>query len=83
MPYVNSPTTPDPGRELWSAQEVADHLGLASAGAARRWASRAGVTAVRYEVGVSGRPEARYDAAQVQQAAANRPGRGHRSDLDA
>jgi hypothetical protein len=67
--------------ELWSAAQVADHLGLASPGSARRTLSRWGVTAVRHVPGPSGRIEARYDPTQVRQAAANRPGRGHRTDL--
>lgn len=67
--------------ELWSAAQVADHLGLASAGSARRTLSRWGVTAARYEIGDGGRPEARYDAEQVRQAKQRRPGRGTRTDL--
>ncbi len=69
------------GQELWSAAQVADHLGLASAASARRALSRLGVTASDYQLGDRGRPEARYDADQVRQAAERRPGRGARTDL--
>lgn len=68
-------------RELWSAAQVADHLGLSSTGAARKTLSRWGVRAVAYGPGAGSRPEARYDAEQVRQAAEDRPGRGARTDL--
>lgn len=71
-----------PARELWSAAQVADHLGLASAASARHTLSRWGVAAAGYERGDSGRPEARYDAEQVRHAAQQRPGRGARTDLE-
>lgn len=67
--------------ELWTAQEVADFLGLASTGSARRTLSRWGVEAVAYRRSESGRPEARYSAERVQAARAARPGRGARTDL--
>lgn len=66
--------------ELWSAAQVADHLGLADAHSARHILSRWGVRAVRYEPGKNGRPEARYDAQAVREAKAARPGRGARTD---
>ncbi|MFI0897763.1 hypothetical protein [Streptomyces sp. NPDC020983] len=69
--------------ELWSIRDAAQFLGAASTGSARRTLSRWGVAAVRHEPGPSGRVEARYDAEQVRQAAANRPGRGTRTDLRA
>lgn len=68
-------------RELWSAQDVADFLGLATTGPARGALSRWGIRAVAYERGENGRPEARYDAEQVRKAKAGRPGRGTRTDL--
>lgn len=68
-------------RELWSAAQVADHLGLTSTGSARHTLSRWGIQAVSYERGDTGRPEARYDAEQVRAAAKQRPGRGARTDL--
>lgn len=67
--------------ELWSAAQVAQHLGLANAHSARRQLSRWGVRAVRYELGPTGRPEARYDADNIRRAAVERPGRGARTDL--
>lgn len=69
-------------RELWSITRVAEHLGAASTGSARRSLSRWGVRAVDYQRGPSGRPEARYDAEEVRTAAADRPGRGARTDLN-
>jgi len=71
-----------PERELWSAAQVADHLGLASTASARRTLSRWGVKAAEYAPATSGRVEARYDAAEVREAHASRPGRGSRTDLD-
>lgn len=70
---------PDP-TELWSIRDVAAHLGVKAA-SARGTLSRRGIRAVRYEIGPSGRPEARFDPAQVRKDTASRPGRGHRSDL--
>lgn len=66
--------------ELWSAAEVADHLGIKPS-SARGTLSRWGIAAVAYERGPTGRAEARYAAEQVRRAAAERPGRGHRTDL--
>ncbi|WP_329368661.1 hypothetical protein OG896_24375 [Streptomyces sp. NBC_00669] len=68
--------------ELWSAADVADHLGIDTAAGARSTLSRWGVKAARHEPGPSGRVEARYDADEVREAAANAPGRGRRTDLD-
>lgn len=70
-------------RELWSAQDVADFLGLASTGSARKTLSRWGIEAAGYGPSSSGRIEARYDAEAVRQAQADRPGRGTRTDLSA
>jgi hypothetical protein len=69
--------------ELWSVADVAAFLGAASPASARRTLGRWGVTATTYMPGPSGRIEARYDPAQVRQAAAHRPGRGARTDLRA
>jgi len=66
---------------LWTAQDVADFLGLASTGSARRTLSRWGVKAVDYKPGENGRTEARYSSEQVRSAASSRPGRGTRTDL--
>ncbi|MDT0381448.1 hypothetical protein RM572_22060 [Streptomyces sp. DSM 42041] len=74
---------PDDTRELWTAQQVADHLGTTSTGSVRGTLSRLGVAAVEHRPGPSGRVQAYYDAAQVRAALAARPGRGHRSDLNA
>lgn len=70
-------------REVLTADQVAVEIGVASAATARKTLSRWGVPAVRYVPGPGGSIEARYDAAQVRQAAANRPGRGARTDLSA
>ncbi|MEE4546429.1 hypothetical protein V2S66_31255 [Streptomyces sp. V4-01] len=66
--------------DLWSIRDVAAHLGVA-VGSARGQLSRWKVKAVAYEVGPSGRPEGRFDPVAVQEAAANRAGRGRRTDL--
>lgn len=73
-------TTGDP--ERWTITEVADFLGTASTGSARRTLSRWGVRAVEYVPGASGRPQARYDAQEVREAFESRPGRGTRTDLE-
>lgn len=74
-------TSPAP-EELWTAEQAAAHLGLASAASARRALSRLGVSAARYSPHPkSGRPRAEYRAADVRTAAGNRPGRGTRTDL--
>jgi hypothetical protein len=70
-----------PERELWSAAQVADHFGWTSTATARKTLSRWGVQAVDYQRGDGGRPEARYDTAEVLHAAERRPGRGSRTDL--
>lgn len=67
--------------ELWTAKDVADFLGLASTGSARRTLSRWGIEAVSYQRSKSGRPEAQYDAKRVRVAHSKRPGRGARTDL--
>jgi len=72
--------TDDTG-ELWTIDQVADYLGAASTGSARRTLSRWGVRAVRYEPGPAGRPMARWSADAVRAAKAGRPGRGARTDL--
>ena len=71
----------DPNPELWTADQVADYLGAASTGSARRTLSRWGVRAVRYAPGPSGRVVAHYRADEVRAAHAARPGKGARTDL--
>jgi hypothetical protein len=66
-------------RELWSAAEAATFIGAASAASARHTLSRWGVAAADYRRGDSGRPEARYDAAEVRAAKEAAPGRGRRA----
>lgn len=82
---MNEATDPQPergSRELWSAAQAARHLKASSTGSVRRSLSRYGVSAVEYRKGPSGRVEAHYDAEEVRSAAANRPGRGTRTDLN-
>lgn len=67
--------------ELWSAAEVAEHLGLASTGSARHTLSRWRIEAAGYRRNEAGRPEAQYDAEEVRAAKNARPGRGARTDL--
>ncbi|MEU3020202.1 hypothetical protein ABZ635_22725 [Nocardiopsis sp. NPDC007018] len=81
---MNETTTPhEQGEEpqLWSIGQVAQHLGAASAGSARRTLSRWGVEAADYQRGANNRIQALYEAEQVRAAAAARPGRGARTDL--
>lgn len=70
-----------PAREVLTAEQVADEIGLSSAAAARKTLSRWGVQAVRSQPSAAGRLQAVYDAGQVREAMAHRPGRGARTDL--
>lgn len=79
MPEI-TPMPETPGH--WTIAQVAEYLGAASTGSARRTLSRWGVRAVAYVPGPTGRVEARYDAQAVRAARAQRPGRGARTDLD-
>jgi hypothetical protein len=72
---------PDP--EVWTIEQVREFLGAASAKSASRTLSRWSVAAVSYERGENGRHEARFDAQQVRDAHAARPGRGARTDRNA
>ena len=65
--------------ERWTISEVADFLGAASTGSARRTLSRWGVRAIGRRAGRGG--ESEYDAGQIRAAHAARPGRGARTDL--
>lgn len=68
----------DPTDELWTIDEVAEHLGLTRAGARstmRNW----GVAAVSRQPGRSGL--SLYRADDIRTAETNRPGRGARTDL--
>ncbi|MFE9850288.1 hypothetical protein ACFYPN_15960 [Streptomyces sp. NPDC005576] len=70
--------------ELWAIDQVADHLdykGASAAGTARKTLSRWGVA--RHDMVEhpdSGRPQARYRAADVKAARAAAPGQGARTD---
>ncbi|MEV6357940.1 hypothetical protein [Streptomyces hydrogenans] len=66
-------------QELWSRDEIAEHLGIAP-GSVRAALRRMGLTPVDYTPGPSGRPMARYAAADVRAAAEQRPGQGARTD---
>lgn len=68
--------------EMWDAQQVAAFLGI-SPDSVRRQMSRWGIQ--RFGTGQSqaGRMTALYNAAQVREAQASRPGRGARTDLTA
>lgn len=69
--------------ELWTAGQVAEHLGYqgaSAAGSARKALSRLGVKATYRPHPESGRPQARYNAHDVQAAAKHRPGQGVRTD---
>ncbi|KMS78360.1 hypothetical protein ACH49_16720 [Streptomyces leeuwenhoekii] len=84
MSLVAAPAPEDgtPQEELWTTQQVADHLGI-TRDAARKQLSRWGITAAyRY-------PEERnlygslFLASKVRTAHASRPGKGARTDLRA
>lgn len=64
--------------DTWTIDQVAEYLGL-QPGAARGTLSRWGVQ--RAGLTDDPRPKSLYHAADVRAAAANRPGRGARSDL--
>lgn len=67
--------------EYWTGEQAAAFLGIAP-GSVRRALSRLGVRAAHYSPHPeSGRPRAEYLAEDVRTAAANRRGRGHRTDL--
>lgn len=70
--------------EQWDIDQVAEHLGHkgpSAAGSARKTLSRLGVKATAYRPHPeSGRPQARYNAQEVQEAQKGRPGQGARTD---
>lgn len=72
--------TDDNGREWWTIDQVSDHLGVKPS-SARGQMARWRITRM-HVTGASGRAEARYDAAEVRERHANRPGRGARTDLN-
>lgn len=65
--------------ELWTIDQVAALLGI-KPGSARGTLSRWGVKAVEHRQVPGGRVQAYYDPDEVRAAAANRPGRGARTD---
>lgn len=68
--------------ELWTIDQVAEHLGVRTTGGARKLLSRWEVRAAEYRPHPeSRRPQALYRADDVRTAHANRPGRGARTDL--
>jgi len=65
------------GREVWSAAQVADHLGYTGShrrrcSVARMWLHRRGLRPVAHVQVDGGRVEGRWDAQAVRAAAANR-----------
>jgi hypothetical protein len=60
-------------KQEWDYQQIAEFLGTSSLGSTRKTLSRWGVRPLRYVLGPSGRPEARYNAAAVRAAHAARP----------
>ncbi|MCI3279200.1 hypothetical protein [Streptomyces cylindrosporus] len=63
---------------LWTIAEVADYLGAASTGSARKTLSRWGVTAVGRQPGRAG--ASLYDPEAVRAARDAAPGQGARTD---
>ncbi|MET9396271.1 hypothetical protein [Kitasatospora sp. NPDC002965] len=73
-------STPD-APELWTAAQVAAHLGIAPSGVATAL-RRLGISPAEYtRLNGRGQPRAQYRAAVVRAAAARRPGQGARTDL--
>ena len=60
--------------EKWTTEQVREYLGAASIRSASRTLHRLGIKPVSREPGRKGMNE--YDAAEVQQKAGQRPGRG-------
>jgi hypothetical protein len=67
--------------ETWTIDQVADYLGAASTGSARKTLSRWGVSAIGRQPGRAG--ASLYDPAQVRAAKDAAPGRGARTDRKA
>jgi len=70
-----------PEAELWTIDEAAEHIGASSTVSVRKTLSRWGVKAVGYKPVEGGGLRAVFNADQVRAAAANRLGRGRRTDL--
>lgn len=77
-----APTPEDgtPQEELWTTQQVADHLGI-TRDAARKQLSRWGITAVYRYAEARNLYGSLFLASLVRAAHASRPGRGARTDL--
>ncbi|MGW3505708.1 hypothetical protein ACWDMY_34320 [Streptomyces globisporus] len=65
---------------LWTIEQVAEYLGAASTGSARKTLHRLGVAAVGRGPGRAGK--SLYDSQKVRAAREAAPGQGHRTDLD-
>jgi hypothetical protein len=68
---MDDDTTP----ELWNAEQVAEHCGIAP-GSVRRQVTRWGIKRAGTGTSPAGRITALYRADEVRAAHANRPGRG-------
>lgn len=73
--------TADRSGDLWTIEQVAEHLGIQK-GSARGTLSRWGVRAIDQQIDGHGRAYSLYDPEAIRTAAANRPGRGARTDLE-
>lgn len=71
-------TWPSAVTERWTTDDVRAFLGLASRESARDWLSTHGIAAIGRQPGRAGLNE--YDPDTVRTVAAERPGRGYRSD---
>ncbi|MEV7659905.1 hypothetical protein AB0O39_37820 [Streptomyces anulatus] len=69
------------GAGLWTIEQVAEYLGAASTGSARKTLHRLAVTSVARGPGRAGK--SLYDPERVRAARDTAPGQGHRTDLDA
>ncbi|MEU6058031.1 hypothetical protein [Streptomyces sp. NPDC047097] len=67
--------------ELWTVNQVAEHLGVKPP-SARGWLSRRGIAPTEYRPHpTSRRPQALYPVADIRAAHAAMPGQGARTDL--
>lgn len=70
-----------PAPDLWTINDVAQHIGASSTGSARRTLSRWGIRATQYQPHPeSGRIQALYPADQIRATKASRPGRGRQGN---
>ena len=68
-----------PTPDLWTIQDVAQHIGASSTGSARRTLSRWGIRATQHHIDDHGRAHSLYNPEEVRNARDSRPGRSRRA----